>query len=53
MPPNAGFESLYIGISSPWLKKNLDFDDLTCLRMEDLDGLSQNILITVEEIFGF
>ena len=41
----------YLRISSPWLKKILDFDDLKCPRMKDLNHLSQNIFTMVIENF--
>ena len=45
--------TVYVRISSPWLKKIFDFRGLECLRMKDLDCLSQNIFTMVEENFWF
>ena len=41
----------YLKISSLWLKKILDYDDLKCPIMKDLKHLSQNIFTMVEENF--
>ena len=43
----------YLRMSSPWLKKILDYDDLKCPRMKDLIHLSRHIFTMVEENFGF
>ena len=52
MPQNEGFIwAAYLRISSPRLKKILDFDDLMGPRMKDLNHFSQNILTMVEENF--
>ena len=47
--------TIYLRMSSPWLKKILDLDDLTCPRMKDLtqSHLSPNIFTMVEESFWF
>ena len=43
----------YLRISSPWLKKKLDFDDLKCQRIRDLNRLSQDIFTMFEENLDF
>ena len=53
IPKNEGFEPPYLRISSPWLKKILDFDDLMGPRMKNLNHLFQNIFIMVKENFEF
>ena len=35
--PNEAFQNVNHRISSPWLKKILDFDDLKCSRMKDFN----------------
>ena len=44
--------TIYLRISSPLLKKILDFDDLKCPRMKDLSCLYQNNFIMVAENFA-
>ena len=35
--PNEAFQNVHHRISSPWLKKNWDFDDLKCSGMKDFN----------------
>ena len=43
----------HLRLFSPWLKKILDFDNLKCPRMKDLNHPSETIFTMVEENCGF
>ena len=43
----------HLRLFSPWLKEILDFDDLKCPRMKDLNHSSLTVFTMVEGNFGF